>query len=95
MTYLRNSIVPAAAIALTFGLQFPDPQLLGEPAPLPNDGVMVLAANGEQSGQPQSQTEENAKMGKESGTETGNLPVLESDSKKVDQPPGAHPGKDN
>jgi hypothetical protein len=96
MTHLRTLLVSAAAIALTFGLQFPDPKLRGEPSPLPNDGVMVLAANDEQ---PQAQTEENAdesaKMGKESGTQTGNQPIPESDTKKVDQPPGAHPGNEN
>jgi hypothetical protein len=99
MTHLRTLLVTAAAIALTFGLQFPDPKLRGEPSPLPNDGVMVLAANDEQSAQPQAQPEENAdesaKMGKESGTQTGNQPVPESDTKKVHQPPGAHPGNQN
>lgn len=77
MAHLRTLLVSAAAIALTFGLQFPDPNLVGEPSPLPN--VTVLAANDEQSGQPQAQTEENAdestKMGEETGTQTGNQPV--------------------
>lgn len=68
MTHLRILLVSVAAIALTFGLQFPDPKLIGEPSPLPNDGVIVLAANDGQSAQPQAQTEESAdeaaKMGK-------------------------------
>ena len=79
MTHLKTLLVSAVAIALTFGLQFPDPKLIGAPSPLPNDGVAVLATNDEQSAQPQAQTEENAdesaKMGKESGTQTGNQPV--------------------
>jgi len=45
MTHLRTLLVSSAAIALTFGLQFPDPKLIGEPSPLPIDGVIVLAAN--------------------------------------------------
>ena len=60
MTHLRTLLVSVPAIALTFGLQFPDPKLIGEPSPLPNDGLIVLAANDEQSAQPQVQTEENA-----------------------------------
>jgi hypothetical protein len=99
MTHLRILLVSVAAIALTFGLQFPDPEFIGEPSPLPNDGVVVLAATDGQSAQPQAQTEESAdesaKMGKESGTHTGNQPVPESDTKKVDQRPGAHPGNEN
>jgi hypothetical protein len=75
MTPLRTSFVCAAAVALTFGLQFPDPKLIGGPSPLPNEDVMVFAAN-EQTGQPQAQAEDNAdesaKMGEESGTQTGN-----------------------
>ena len=74
MTQLRALLVSTAAIALLFGLEFPDPKLNGEPSPLPNDHTMVLAADEGQSGQPPAQTEENvdesAKMGKESGTQT-------------------------
>jgi hypothetical protein len=89
MTHLKALLVSAAAIALLFGLEFPDPKLIGEPSPLPNDHTMVLAANEGQSTQPQTQIEENsdesAKMGKEAGAQTGNQAVPESDTKKVDQ----------
>ena len=64
----------AAAIALLFGLEFPDPQLTGEPSPLPNDHTMVTAANEEPSDQTQVQSEvdanESAKMGKDPGAQT-------------------------
>jgi hypothetical protein len=100
MTQLKALLVSAAGIALLFGLEFPDPKLIGEPSPLPNDHTMVLAANEGQNPQPQAQTEENAdesaKMGQESGAQTGDkATVPESDTKKVDQPPGAHPGNAN
>ena len=95
MRHLRALLVSATALALTFGLQFPDPKLRGESSPLPNDGVLVLAANDEQSAQPQVQTE-SAKMGQHSGTQTGDkATVPERDTKKADQPPGAHPGNAN
>ena len=100
MTQFRGLLVITAAIALLFGLEFPDPKLSGEPSPLPNDHTMVLAADEGASGQPQAQTEENAdesaKMGKESGTQTGGEPTVpEDDTKKVDQPPVAHDGNQN
>ena len=60
MTQSRALFVSAAVIALLFGLEFPDPKLVGEPSPLPNDNTMVLAANEGQNSQPQAQTEENA-----------------------------------
>jgi hypothetical protein len=40
-------------VALLFGLEFPNPDLSGEPSPLPNDHTMVLA---------QTQTDESDKM---------------------------------
>ena len=99
MTQRRMLFVSATAIALTFGLQFPDPKLIGGPSPLPNDGVMVLAANDEQSGQPQAQAEENADQSAKNAAEsdTMNTPGLTEDeeAKKPDQPPGAQPGNEN
>jgi hypothetical protein len=63
--------VPAAIIAIVFGLEFPDPQLMGGPSPLPNDHTMIFAANEAPSVQAEIQTDENAdtsaKMGNESG----------------------------
>lgn len=96
MTPSKTWLASAAVIALLFGLEFPDPTLNGEPSPLPNDHTMVLAANeGLSDDQSQAQSEKNAdesaKMGKESGTQTGGEPTVpEDDTKKVDQPPGAH-----
>jgi len=95
MTPLRTWLTSAAVIALLFGLEFPDPKLSGEPSPLPNDHTMVLAANeglGDDQSQAQTETgaDESAKMGKDSGTQTGGEPTVPQDeTKKVDQPPGA------
>jgi hypothetical protein len=95
MTHFRATrckawLASAAAIALLFGLEFPNPQLNGEPAPLPNDHTMAVAANEAPSGQPQAQTEEN--VGESANT---NSDQSDKDAKKPDQPPGAHPGNAN
>jgi len=96
----RALLGSAAVIALLFGLEFPNPQLTGEPSPLPNDHMMALAANESPSGQAQVQSEENAaesaKMGKEPGTQSGDQAATsDGDAEKLDQPPGAHPGNAN
>jgi hypothetical protein len=95
MTQLRALLGTTAAVALLFGLEFPDPKLNGEPAPLPNDHTMMLAASEAETVQPQAQTEENsdesAKMGEESGPQSGGeSAVPKDDTKKVDQPPALH-----
>jgi hypothetical protein len=87
MTQCRTWLASAAVIALLFGLDFPNPQLTGEPAPLPNDHTMVMAEAS--SSDQQAQSEENAD--KQSGAESGDG----ANTEKVDQPPGAHPGKEN
>jgi hypothetical protein len=61
----------AAAIALLFGLEFPNPQLTGEPSPLPNDHTMIVAGTEAPSGEQQVQTDENANESVEAGTESG------------------------
>jgi hypothetical protein len=99
MTQSKGLLVSAAVIALLFGLEFPDPKLIGEPSPLPNNHTMILAAEG-QNPKPQAQTEENAdesaKMDQDAGAQTSDkATVPESDTKKANQPPGAHPGNAN
>ena len=43
MTHSRAWLVSAAVIALVFGLRPPDPILVGEPSPLPNDYTFLSA----------------------------------------------------
>ena len=53
MTPLGTWLASAAVIALLFGLEFPNPKLVGEPSPLPTDHTMVLAAKEGRDGQAQ------------------------------------------
>jgi hypothetical protein len=96
-TRFRALLGSAAVFALLFGLEFPNPQLTGGPAPLPNDHTIAVAANEPPSGQSQVQTDENAtdaaKAGKESGAQSDDN--ADKDAEKPDQPPGAHPGNAN
>jgi hypothetical protein len=45
MTHSRTWLASAAAFALLFGLELPDPKLTGEHFPLPNDQTWVAAAD--------------------------------------------------
>jgi hypothetical protein len=45
MTHSRTWLASAAAFALLFGLELPDPKLTGEHFPLPNDQTTVAAAD--------------------------------------------------
>jgi hypothetical protein len=45
MTHSRTWLASAAAFALLFGLELPDPKLTGEHFPLPNDQTRVAAAD--------------------------------------------------
>jgi hypothetical protein len=92
MTQFRTWLASVGVIALLFGLDFPNPQLTGEPAPLPNDHTMVMA-EGSSSDQRQAQSEENADQ--QTGAQSGDESASPSETKKVDQPPGAHPGNEN
>jgi hypothetical protein len=81
-----------------FGLNLPDPNLAGGRAPLPHD-FTVVAAN-ETQGTDQVQSDESAdksaKMGKESGTHSGDEGAApENDTKKIDQPPRQNPTTSN
>jgi hypothetical protein len=44
MTHSRTWLASAAAFALLFGLELPDPKLTGEHFPLPSDQTTVAAA---------------------------------------------------
>ena len=74
MTHSRAWLV-AAVIALVFGLRPPDPNLIGEPLPLPNDYTFLAADETQSNEGSQVQSEENtdqsAKIGEDSGTDTG------------------------
>ena len=74
MTHSRAWLV-AAVIALVFGLRPPDPNLIGEPLPLPNDYTFLAADETQSNEGSQVQSEENtdqsAKIGEDSGTHTG------------------------
>jgi hypothetical protein len=53
MTHSRTWLASAAAFALLFGIELPDPKLTGEHFPLPNDQTRVAAADeGLVAGQP-------------------------------------------
>ena len=75
MTQPRAWLVLAAVIALVFGLRPPDPNLIGEPLPLPNDYTFLAADETQSNEGSQVQSEENAdqsaKMGEDSGIHTG------------------------
>jgi hypothetical protein len=45
MTPSRTWLASAAAFALLFGLELPDPQLTGDHFPLPNDQTRVAGAD--------------------------------------------------
>ena len=45
MTHSRTWLASAAAFALLFGLELPDPKLTGEHFPLPTDQAAVAAAD--------------------------------------------------
>ena len=99
MTHL-NACLSAAAAALLFGLNVPDPNLAGGRAPLPQDVTLLAANETSDNDQRQGQTEENvdksAKMGAESGTHSGDkVAAPENDTKKVDQPPRQNPTTSN
>jgi hypothetical protein len=52
VAHLRALFVPTAVIALVFGISPPDPDLTGEPAPVPFDHTLLVAdqsPNNEQS----------------------------------------------
>jgi hypothetical protein len=87
MTHARASLASAAVFALLFGLEYPNPNLSGEPAPLPYDRTMTLAANEAPNDQAQVQTEDKLGAQKDDG--------LEDDSQNNGQPAGAHPGNEN
>ena len=98
MTHLKAWLSSAAVAGLVFGLNFPDPNLAGGRAPLPQD-VTVAAANETGTDQREVQSDENAdesaKMGKESGTQLGEGAAPENDTKKIDQPPRQNPTDNN
>lgn len=43
MAHSRALLISTAVIALLFGLSPPDPKLVGEPMPLPNDHTLLAA----------------------------------------------------
>jgi hypothetical protein len=45
MTHSRTWLTSAAAFALLFGLELPDPKLTGDHFPLPNDQTRVAGAD--------------------------------------------------
>jgi hypothetical protein len=75
MTGSRASLLPAAVIALVFGLSPPDPNLTGEPLRVPFDHTLLAADQTQGNEQSQVQSAENAdestKMGEDSGMHTG------------------------
>jgi hypothetical protein len=101
MTHSKAWLSSAAVIGLVFGLNLPDPNLSGGRAPLLPLGFTLLAANETQAtDQGKIQSEENAnesaKMGKETGTHSGDQGATpENDTKKVYQPPRENPTTSN
>jgi hypothetical protein len=65
MTHSRAWLSTAAVFALLFGLNFPDPNLTGEPSPLPYDWLAAGETQGKD--QTQVQSEENAQYEQLSG----------------------------
>ena len=99
MTHSRAWLSSAAVAGLVFGLNFPDPNLAGGRAPLPQD-VTIVAANETGTDQREVQADENAdksaKMGKESGTQSGDEGAAPgNDTKKIDQPSRQNPTDNN
>lgn len=100
MTHSRAWLSSAAVASLLFGLNFPDPNLAGGRAPLPQDFTVVAADEAQGTDQRQVQSDENAdesaKMGNESGTHSGDKGAApENDTKKIDQPPRQNPTASN
>ena len=100
MTHSRAWLSLAAVASLLFGLNFPDPNLAGGRAPLPQDVTVVAADETQGTDQAQVQSDENAdksaKMGEKSGTQTGDEGAApENDTKKIDQPPRQNPTTSN
>jgi hypothetical protein len=98
MTHSRAWLSTAAVFALLFGLNFPDPNLTGEPSPLPYDWLAAGETQGKDQTQVQSEenADESAKMGEDSGTKTNDgAETPENDTKKVDQPPTQNPNTSN
>jgi hypothetical protein len=94
MTEFSKLVLLAASASLTFGLPWPDPELAGGRAPFPQDYMVLTANDTPQQSQVQSEdnADESAKMGKQSGTQTGNAATTpENETKKVDQPPTQPP----
>jgi len=58
MTHLRALFLPTAAIALVFGISPPDPDLTGEPLPVPFDHTLLAADQSPNSQQNQIQFRE-------------------------------------
>ena len=99
MTHSRAWLSSAAVASLLFGLNFPDPNLAGGRAPLPQD-LTVLAADETTGVDRQIQSEENAdksaKIGEKSETHSGDEGSgPENDTSKVDQPPRQNPTTSN
>ena len=58
MTPLRAVLLPTAVIALVFGISPPDPDLTGEPLPVPFDHTLLAADQSPNSQQNQAQFRE-------------------------------------
>jgi hypothetical protein len=91
MTLSRAWLPSAAVASLLFGLNFPDPNLAGERAPLPHNFTVLAADEAPAVDQRQLQSEENAdesaKMGEKTGAQSGDEGgEPENETKKVDQP---------
>jgi hypothetical protein len=100
MTHLKAWLSSAAVAGLVFGLNLPDPNLAGGRAPLPQDITVVAADETQGTEQRQVQSDENAdesaKMGKESGTHSGDEGTArENDTKKINQPLRQNPTTSN
>jgi hypothetical protein len=94
MTFSRTWILPITIATLTFGYFGADLGLTGEHSPVPNDHTLFVA-EGTQATK-QSEADESAKMGEESGTQPSNeASMRETDTKKVDQPSKQNPTTSN
>ena len=100
MTHPRAWLASAAVAALVFGLDFPDPNLVGGRAPPPQDFTLLAANETRGTDQRHVQSEQNAdesaKMGEKSATHTGDECVSpEKDTERLDQPPRQNPTTSN
>jgi hypothetical protein len=94
MPLSRAWILPVTIGTLTFGYFGADLGLTGEHSPLPNDHTLFVVE--ETPATQQSEADESAKMGEESGTHAGDEAATpETDTKKVDQPPRQNPTTSN